>query len=192
LIACADVVLLNVTVFPPGANVPPLFVQSPATLVFVPAVNVPAVNVTDPVTVSVAGGVKLPCVSVRLPATVIEAPPAVFNSVPTVLLMTRLLNVFGASVPKICCAPAPSNVTVPVPGVNTEPVAWDQFTATVMVAPAVNVPADIVSVPLTSIVAGAVKSPVVSVKPFTVKDVVLPPTLSSVPAVFVKITLLNV
>ena len=55
MIDCAAVVLLNTTVPAPGVNVPPLFVQSPATLIVaaVPAENVPDVSVNPPFSVSV-------------------------------------------------------------------------------------------------------------------------------------------
>jgi len=102
LIACPAVVLLNVTVPAPGVNVPPLFVQSPPTLMFVPAVNVPAVNVSVPVIFKVAGGVKFPCVIVRLFTLTVVVPPAVFNNVATALLTTTSLNVFVTNVPRIC------------------------------------------------------------------------------------------
>jgi len=51
-----------VTVPLPAVKVPPLFVQSPATVRFVLAVNVPVVNVIFPVTDMVAGALKSPWV----------------------------------------------------------------------------------------------------------------------------------
>jgi len=192
LIDCAAVVLLNVTVPVPGVNVPPLFVQSPPMLMFVPAVSVPAVKVSVPVMFKVAGGVKFPCVIVRLFTLTVVVPPAVFNNVATALLTTTSLNVFVTNVPRICCAPLPLNVTVPVPAVNVDAVAADQFPPTLILAPAVNVPAVNVTTPETVSVGGAVKLPAVNVNPpFTVSVVVLPPTLSTCPVLF-TVMLLNV
>ena len=69
----------------------------------------------------------------------------------------------------------PVNVTVPVPGVKVVPVAADQLTATLIVVavPAANVP------------------DVNVIVPFSVRVVVLPPTLK-VCAVFATVILLNV
>jgi hypothetical protein len=164
----------RVTVPVPPLNVPPLFVQLPATFmaVAVPALSIPAVSVKSPFTVSVA---------------VLPETPSVFEALFTV----RLLKVWDAALPLIDCAPVPLKVTAPVPGVKVPPLLV-QLPAALMVAPAVNVPAVSVTFPFTVSVAGAEKLPVVSVQLFTVNAVVLPPTLKVCPAVLATVTLKNV
>jgi hypothetical protein len=183
LIACADVVLLNVTVFAPGVKVPPLFVQLPATFVFAPAVRVPAVRVAFPLMLKVAGDVKLPRVIVRLfTVRVVVLPPTV--RAPAALLTVRSLNVWLTAVPLIACATPLLNVTVLVPGVNVPPLFVQLFPALIVV-PAVNVPAVNVARPVMVIVVGAVKLPAVRVNaPLRLNVVVLPPTLSVCPVLF--------
>src|SRR6266850_5932522 len=124
--ACAAVVLLNVTVPEPGVNVPPLLVQSPPVMLMlaaVPATKVPAASVMVPPIVS----------EVVLPPTVTEPPP--------LLLIVKLLKVWDAAVPFRFRAPVLLSVTVPDPGVNVVPVASVQSPATFSAAGAVNVPA---------------------------------------------------
>src|SRR2546427_8983778 len=90
--------------------------------VFGPAAKVPAVRVIAPLSVSVA----------RLPPPVTDPPP--------VLLIVRLLNVWGLAVPLRFRAPEPLKLTVPLPGVNVVPLVRVQSPATLTVAGAVNVP----------------------------------------------------
>ena len=63
---CWEAVPTNFTVFAPGVNAPPLFVQFPVMFTVVPAVKVPAfkvsVAVEEPLMFKVAGSVKLPAV----------------------------------------------------------------------------------------------------------------------------------
>lgn len=112
---------LNVMVPAPGVKVAPLLVKSPATFVFVPAVNVPEVRRISPETDSVLGPVKDPAVRVKSLDTfnVAVLPPTL--SVPPDLLTTRSLKVCVPTVPLINCAPAPSKVIEPVPGLKVPP-----------------------------------------------------------------------
>src|SRR6476620_2660228 len=104
--ACPAPALLKKTVPVVGLKVPPLFVQSPVTLMVaaVPLSNVPDVNV-------IFKRLKV----VVLPLTVKDPPP--------VLATARLLKVCDAIVPLRFRAPAPLKVTIPAPGLKVVPVA---------------------------------------------------------------------
>lgn len=120
LIAWAAVVLLNVTVLAAGVNVPPLFVQSPAT-------------VTEParVTAPVASIWKLPKVTatvgviVVVPVNVVVDP--VRSNVPLVFV-TFPLNAIDAAPLEVnvelppFCVNAPEKVIVPVDTVIAQPL----------------------------------------------------------------------
>ena len=144
--ACPAPALLKKTVPATGLNVPPLLVQSPATLMVaaVPLSNVPDVNV-------IFNRLKV----VVLPPTVKDPPP--------VLAIARLLKVCDAIVPLRFRAPVLLKVTMPAPGVKVVPVARVQSPATFIVAGAVNVPAVRVKVPFRS--SWVVLPPVFSVCP---------------------------
>jgi hypothetical protein len=143
LIACAPDPL-NVTVFTPGVNVPPLFVQSPATEMFPAAVTVtPELNVTLPnviatvgVIVPVAANVvvellrlNVPSVFVIFPLKVIEAAPEEVN--------VELLPF---------CVNAPPTVIVPVKTVMAQPLAVAAAAPANIVPPTMKFPVPTVNV----------------------------------------------
>ena len=184
---CPAVVLVKLTVPLPWLNTPPLLDQLPPILI-VPAAKVAlAAKVREPLMLNAPGGVKLP--AVRMRSLTVRVPVVFMPNVPAGLLTARLLKVKLDAVPIIAAA-APSKVTVPLPGVNVTPVACTQLPAMVMLAPAVNVPALKVSVPMISNVAGAVKLPVFWVRLLTVR--LVSPLASNVPPDLLKATLLKI
>jgi hypothetical protein len=120
LIACAPVVLLNVTVFAPGVNVPPLFVQSPATEILPAAVTVtPELIRTLPNVIAAVG------VTLTEAVNVVVEP--VRSNVP-LKLATLPLNAMAAAPLEVnvelppFCVNVPLNVIDPVETVIAQPL----------------------------------------------------------------------
>jgi len=173
LMACAPVPL-NVTVFAPGVNVPPLFVQSPATEMFPPAVTVtPELTWTLPNVIAVVG------VIVPVAAKIVVAP--VRLNVPRVLV-TLLLNVIEAAPEDVndellpFCVNVPPNDIVPVETVIAQPLAVATAAPANIVPPTVSVPVSTVNVISEVTVVGCtVMLPVqLSVPPLKVIDMLAP------------------